>query len=536
MADASPKLAAGRYPGPQFGPDNGFVPVPADLAEGGIPSAFERRAAAGPGLPALLDGERAWSYDSLNHRANRLARAIRAAAPDPARPLAILLPHGAQAVIGVLAALKAGKFYVAIEPSYPAERVDYLLEDSQADALLADAGAVAPRPGLPVLDAATAGEGLCEEDLRLPVAPDAPAGLYYTSGSTGRPKGVVHSHRAVLHGKIALTNAYHLRPEDRVALTVSLSLSASLNYILCPLLAGASVHCFDVRRRGLGAMARWLRADGITFFYSVPTIFRKLMAAAGEEGFPGVRLLGLGGEAVLQHDIELFRNGFRRGSYLRLALGMSEVSGGVTRMFISTETRLPEGPVPVGYAAPGVELLLLDEEGRPAPDGQAGHLAVRSRYLALGYWRRPELTAQKFLPDPDGGERRVFLTGDLALRTPEGCYFHVGRRDSMVKVRGQRVETAEVEAALLALGGFAGVAVAARPDRQAENVLVAYVVPDGSRPARSAGELWDSLRAKLPPALLPGEFVTMDALPMTAVGKVDRAALPDPHGRGEAGR
>ncbi len=258
----TPTRAAGRdvaYPGPDLRPDNDFVPVPEDLADGDIPRAIERQVAAGPERLALKDGERTWTYDAMDRAANRLARAVCAAAPDRARPLAILLPHGADAVLAVLAALKAGKPYVAIDASYPAERVGYILDDSQADLLLTTGDAAGPPPGIGVLDVAGAGEGLPDGDLRLPVDPDAPVGIFYTSGSTGQPKGVAHSGRAVLHGKIGQTNAYRVRADDRVALTISLGLSASLNYFLCPLLVGASVHCFDVRRRG---SARWCVGSG----------------------------------------------------------------------------------------------------------------------------------------------------------------------------------------------------------------------------------------------------------------------------------
>ncbi len=523
MSDAPARTA--RYPGPDLGPENDFTPVPTDLLEGGIANAIERQVAAGPERLALKDGERTWTYGAMNRAVNRLARAVRAAAPDPAHPVVLMLPHGAEAVLGVLAAFKAGKPYVAIDASFPPERAGRLIDDSQADLLLTTEEAAVVRPGLTVLDVEAAGQGLPDDDLRLPSDLDAPAGIFYTSGSTGRPKGVVQTQRAVLHSKISIANVYHLCDSDRVAQTVSFGMSASVNYTLCPLLAGASVHCFDVRRRGLGALARWVRRERITFLYSVPTVFRKLMASAGDEGFPSVRVLGLGGETILRHDVELFRRHFPAHCWLRLALGMSEVPGGVARMFINPATPLPDGPVPAGYPPKDVELLLLDEERRPVPEGEAGEVAVRGRYLARGYWRRPELTAQKFLPDPDGGDRRIYLSGDLAWRTPEGCYVHAGRKDSMVKVRGQRVETAEVEAALLALGGLAGVAVVTRPDADGANRLVACVVPDGTGPVPTVGELWDAARRVLPPALVPSEFVIMDALPLTDVGKVDRAAL-----------
>jgi amino acid adenylation domain-containing protein len=541
MSDTSDRSArspigqAGAYPSPGLGPDNDFVPFPPEDVERGIPSRFERQVAEGPDRLAVKDGRTSLTYDELNRSANRLARAILARGADRSRPVAVLLPHGTQAIVAILAALKAGRIYVAIDPSHPRERVEYLLEDSQADllvsndALLPALDELAPR-GFPLMNADHVDPGLADANLSLPLAPDAIAGIFYTSGSTGRPKGVIFSHRATLHGKRTLINAYHLCPTDRVAQTLSFSMSASLNYFLSPLLVGAATLPFDVRNRGLGALARWLRQEKITFFYAVPTIFRKLMAAAGEgEGFPSVRLLALGGETILRHDVDLFRKHFADGCWLRIGLGMTEAGGATaTRLFIGTQTPLPGDGVPAGYPTEGTDVLLLDENGREVAEGQVGEIALKGRYLASGYWRRPELTAEKFLPDPDGTDARIFLTGDLGRRTAEGCILHMGRRDFRVKISGQRVETAEVEAVLLELGAFSSAAVTARPDELGNNRLIAYLVPKDAGAAPTAGELWQRLGQKLPTYMIPSAFVMMEELPMTAGGKVDRSALPDP--------
>lgn len=541
MSDTSERAArgateqAGAYPSPDLGPDNDFVRFPAEDVERGIPSCFEKQVAEGPDRLAVKDGQRSLTYAELNRSANRLARAILARGSDRSRPVAVLLPHGADAVIAILAALKAGRIYVAIDPSYPRERVEYLLEDSQAellvsnDALLPALGELAPS-GFPLVNADHVDPGLADANLSLPLGPDAIAGIFYTSGSTGRPKGVIYPHRATLHGKMTLINAYHLCATDRVAQTVSFSMSASLNYFLSPLLVGAATLPFDVRNRGLGALARWLRQEEITFFYAVPTIFRKLMAAAGEsEGFPSVRLLALGGETILHYDVDLFRKHFTDRCWLRLGMGMTEAGGGTaTRLFIGRHTPLPGDVVPAGYPTDGTGVLLLDENGREVGEGQVGEIALKGRYLSPGYWRRPELTAEKFRPDPDGTDARIYLSGDLGRRTPEGCILHMGRRDFRVKISGQRVETAEVEAVLLELGAFSSAVVIARPDEQGNNRLIAYLVPDGAGAVPSARELWERLGQKLPTYMIPSAFVMMEALPMTASGKVDRSALPGP--------
>ncbi len=364
----------GQMPGPELGPDKDFEPVPLELVESGIPHAIERQVAAGPDRLAIVDGERTWKYDAMNRAANRLARAIREAGPDRSRPVGVLLPHGADAILAILAALKAGKAYVAIDSAYPRERVEFLLEDSQADLLIAAEASPpvlrgGPPPGVTVLDVESAGDGFADGDLRLPLEPDAMAGLFYTSGSTGRPKGAIFPHRSMMHNKAVLANACHLCPADRVAQTVPFGLSASLNYFIMPFLVGASSHCFDVRKRGIGPLARWLRDEEITFFYAVPTVLRKLAAADRGEGFPSVRLLATGGETVLRHDVDLFREHFSDRCWLRLTLGMTEACGAVARMFINRTTPLPGDIVPAGYPVEDTEVLLLDR-GAPSRAGR----------------------------------------------------------------------------------------------------------------------------------------------------------------------
>ena len=199
----------------------------------------------------------------------------------------------------------------------------------------------------------------------------------------------------------------------------------------------------------------------------------------------------------------------------------------IRQLFVDGETALPESRVPAGYPIPDREVLLLDGDGRPVALGETGEIVLRSRYLALGYWRRPDLTEEAFAPDPSGGGRRLYRTGDLGVATADGCLTHLGRQDFQVKIRGHRIETAEIELALLELRNVREAVVTARAGRADEPELVAYVVP-ASAPAPAAAELRAELAARLPDYMMPSAFVALVALPLTETGKVNRLALPAP--------
>ena len=251
------------------------------------------------------------------------------------------------------------------------------------------------------------------------------------------------------------------------------------------------------------------------------TVFRRLVAALPEgASLPALRLLKLGGEATTVRDVELFRRHLPTTSILCASLGATKMNC-IRMFFIDDATTFNGSIVPVGYDVADTEVVVLDEEGREIADGRGGEIAIRSEYLFCGYWRNPELTAAVLSTRPDG--RRMFRTGDRGMILSDGCLVHLGRPESAVKVRGQYVETAEVEAALLANPAVREAAVAGRPDRWGETRLVAYVVGEAS-PAALRGQLGRTL----PASMVPSAFVRLDSLPLTSNGKIDRDALPDP--------
>jgi amino acid adenylation domain-containing protein len=515
------------------GPTNPFVEFSKEDVERSVPDRFERQVRTHPWRTAVKVDGQALTYDELNRAANRIAHAILDRRGQGSEPVALVLEHGAAMVAGLLGVLKAGKFYVPLDPSYPQSRLAYMLKDSEAG-LVVTSGSLRPFSDQLVtrehamLDLDNLGGGLSEENPVLAIPPDAFSYILYTSGSTGQPKGVVENHRNVLHFTMVRTNSCHVSAEDRLSLLQSFSFSGSATPLFCALLNGAGLYPRDVKATGPVGLAGWLIREEITVCFSVASTFRQLVSTlTGEEEFPRLRLIRIGGEPVYPRDVELYKRHFSPGCILLNSLGSSEMKN-FSEYFIDNATEISGKHVPVGYPVEDTEVLILDETGDPVGRGDIGEIVVKTRYIAPAYWRRPEETRATFLPDPAGGEERLYRTGDLGRVLPDGNLVHLGRRDAQVRVRGQRVELADVESALLDLPGIKDAVVAARQDQSGTARLVAYVVPAG-RPSPIT-ELRRRLLRRLPEYMVPATFVWLEALPLGPNGKVDRRGLPDPDG------
>ena len=520
---AAPRSA----PGPDGRPTNPFEPFDRAEIEQAIGARFEARVGRGPDRLAVKMGAEVRSYRALDAAANRVAHVLLDRLGAGNEPVALLLPQSVGQIESVLGALKAGKIYVPLDPSQPPARLAEAIGDSDARLVLTAAAHVdlARRvaPGRQVVEIETAAAA---PDRRpgLTVSPDAGAYIFYTSGSTGRPKGVLDTHRNVLHNVMRYTNTLHLGSGDRLTLLQGPSFSGAVSSLFGALLNGAASFPFDVPRGGANRIAAWLADEAITVYHSVPVLFREVVA--NRSALPALRIVRLEGDQASVRDLEAFQRHFSRDCVLVNGLGATEC-GLVRQFFFTPGHPLPVRVAPIGEPVVDMEIVLLAEGGGPVPEGQTGEIAVRSRYLAAGYWRRPDLTAERFRDDPERPGTRLYRTGDVGRFQPGGVLEHLGRVDGLAKIRGQRVEAAEVESALLAVPGVAAAAVTVREDTPGEARLVAYLVP-AATPLPSPTELRQALAGRLPDFMVPSAFVPLDRLPLDDNGKVDRRALPPP--------
>jgi amino acid adenylation domain-containing protein len=489
---------------------------------------FERHAAAEPDAVAVVSGTRELDYAGLDRAAERAAAGLVAAGVRPGAVVGVLVDRDENAVIGPLAVWKAGGVYLPLDPGHPAERLALLLADAGAAALL-----TAQRPaerlhpnGLPtvVMDAAPTPAAPAQAAAAAPALPGStqhsPAYLIYTSGSTGRPKGVLVGHRALLNVLLELGERLDCGPDDRWTAMAPTTFDISLAELCVPLATGArlvlptTAELADPR-----ILVRLIAEQRVTRMQAVPSQWRMLLDA----GLDGSRITAMvGGEALTLALAVRLR--------ARLA-GLFNGYGPTETTVVSTLWPVPKdlaggGTVAIGTPLRNTRITLLDEAGRPVPIGQAGEICIGGTGVSEGYLDRPELTAERFVEDPDGppGSRR-YRTGDRGWIGPDGELEYLGRADGQVKLRGQRIELGEVEACLAGHPALAAVAATVHRD-----TLVAYVVAGtgagGPRPG--AAELRAYAAQRLPAALVPSLVLPLAEFPLTANGKVDRGALPDP--------
>lgn len=498
--------------------------------EGSIPGRFKKVYSVFSEKLALKSWEMSLTYGEFNRRTNQIARLILGLGESLDLPVAFLFGNGAFPILSIFGILKAGGFYLPLDPSFPQDRLEYTLEDSEAKILITNQENLhlakeISRRRLKILSLDDVPSDVPDDDLEVTVQPDAPVCLHYTSGSTGRPKGVLQLQRNVLHSAWVSVGQNRSTPEDRVALLHSPGFAASLLPIFGTLLTGGTLLPFDLKH-GLANLSHWLREERITVFMGVPTLFRHLaQSLSGDEEFPDLRLITVGGEAVLKSDVELYKKYFAKYASMRHGIGGTEM-GSFRYFMIDKDTEIPENIVPVGYPLPDKEVLILDDDGQPVPPNEVGEIVVKSRYLSGGYWRRPELTAEKFKDVPGEEGVRMYWTGDLGRLTEDGCLYHLGRKDFQVKIRGFRVELGEIESVLMQHPGISEAAVMVNELPGFEKRLVGYVVMDKNHPAPSTEEIRIYLKKHLPDYMVPSVFITLDAMPQTATGKIDRLKLP----------
>ena len=498
-----------------------------------IPVRFERMASTFPDRIAVQAKDRRLTYLELDESANRLAHAILDKLGEKPEPIGVLAEHGISAVVAMLAVLKAGKFYVPVDPSHPVDRLAYMLSDTNASLIVTDelyrSKAQELATGrIPVLTAIEQDSECPTRRPDLSIAPDALAGIYYTSGSTGRPKGIMYTHGYLLHNMMTYGNATHVSLHDRWTWLHSYGFSAGSTDVFCPLLHGATLCPWDVKRDGLAGLVQWLGDARVTIFHWMATPLRGLAATMDPSSrLSHVRLAIFGSEKLYKQDVDAFRNVFPPECIFVNRLGASEA--GLFRLFFfDSDTPLDDGVVPVGYAVCDKPAVILDENGAELSAGKVGEIGICSRFLPPGYWRQPELTREKYRDVENGQGARMYLTGDLGRMRPDGCLEYRGRKDSQVKIRGNRIELGEVERAIRELPGVREAAVKIYERTSGDSFLAGYFVRQPATPIDESA-VRRHLEGKLPAYMVPAALVRLDALPQNSNHKVDLAALPSPN-------
>ena len=492
-----------------------------------------QQAARTPEAVAVVFEGESLSYRELAARAGGLAHHLRRLGVGPEVRVGICAERSLGLIVGLVAILEAGGAYVPLDPSYPADRLAFMLKDSNVPVLLAEgrlAGTL-PSNGIQVvpLDAIAAASPPPrgpEIDL------DQLAYVIYTSGSTGRPKGAMNSHRGIVNRLLWMREQYAVGPADRVLQKTPVSFDVSVWELFLPLLSGA---CLVVARPGghqdPAYLVETIARQEITLLHFVPAMLSAFLEAPGVERCATIRQVVASGEA-LPYDLE--RRFFSRlGARLDNLYGPTEAAVDVT--FWPCDPAGTAGRVPIGRPVANTAIHLLGEDLRPVPPGAVGELGIAGVQVGRGYLDRPELTAERFIPDPWSGRpgARLYRTGDLARHLPDGAIEYLGRIDHQVKLRGFRIELGEIESALLGHPGVRDAAAMVRTMRQdapGDPRLVAYVVPE--RPGEELeGPLRSFLEKRLPAHMVPAAFVLLPNLPLTPNGKVDRKALPAPDWR-----
>jgi amino acid adenylation domain-containing protein len=509
-------------------------PLAAPAAGGGLlHERFAAWAASAPEAPAVVAEGAVLTYGELERRANRLAHHLVALGVAPGARVGLWLERSSELVVGILGALKAGAAWVPLDPAQPLERLGLMAADAGIAALVtveplaAALGALSslPAPAARVLldaEAALDSYPNMPPEIRLPGS--APAYVLFTSGSTGRPKGVVCHHDGALNLIAAFAGLAPVPAGAAGSLVCSPSFDVAVWEIFSVLTAGGRLEIAPERvRADGGALARWLAERDVASAYVPPSLLADFAAALTMAPPPPLARLLVGVEPIPEPLLATIA-GLCPG--LRVLNGYGPTEGTICATVYPLPQTTPAGErvTPIGRAVGETRVYLLSPGLEPAPRGVTGEIYVGGAGVAQGYLNRPDLTAERFLPDPyaAGPGARIYRTGDLARSLVGGDLVFLGRADHQLKIRGVRVEPGEIEAALRECPGVRAALVAPRPGPRGETVLVAWLAGEPAVEPRR------HLRARLPEAMVPAAYVFLESLPVTAHGKVDRAALPDP--------
>lgn len=497
---------------------------------------FETQVERTPDAVAVVFEGEQLTYRQLNQRANQLAHYLRSLGAGPDAFVGVCLERSLEMVVALYGVLKAGAAYVPIDPDYPRELVAFMLEDANTPVLLTQqrlAGDL-PAHGARLVCLDTAWPTISQQSDQNPVGTataDNLSYMIYTSGSTGKPKGAMNTHRGICNRLLWMQERYQLAPADTVMQKTPFSFDVSVWEFFWPLLNGAKL---VVARPGghqdPAYLVSLIEQHNVTVLHFVPSMLRVFLEKPGVERCRSLRHVICSGEAL---GFDLQERFFEQlSAQLHNLYGPTEAAVDVTHW--SCQRNSPLRFVPIGRPVANTQTYILDTRMQPVPVGVAGELYLGGAQIGRGYHNRPELTAEKFVPDPFSTEpgARLYRTGDLARFLPDGNIEYVGRLDHQVKIRGFRVELGEIESVLLGHPAVREAVAMVREDVPGDRRLVAYLTAKEGEPP-TVSELRGRLQAKLPDYMVPSAFVTLDRFPLTPNGKLDRKALPAPQDAGQ---
>ncbi|QYX31220.1 non-ribosomal peptide synthetase [Sphaerospermopsis torques-reginae] len=484
---------------------------------------------------AVIDSETKLTYQELEQRSHQLAVLLRQKGVTTETRVGIFQERSLELIISILAVLKAGGTYIPLDPQYPAERLNFIAQDSGIKLLLTTDLLLSEIPGeiteILVIDQIEITENINNVNLTSQIFPEQTAYIIYTSGSTGQPKGCLVSHKNVVRLMQNTQQWFEFNEQDVWTMFHSFAFDFSVWEMWGALLYGGKLVIVPyLESRSPSAFRELLQREGVTILNQTPSAFRQLIRADGEfsEPLKSLREVIFGGEAL---ELQSLKPWIKRygDSHPRLInmYGITETTVHVTYRQILAEDILENRGSVIGVPIPDLSLYILDTAFEPVPYGVAGEIYVGGMGVSRGYLNRASLTAQRFIPDPFSQQpgARLYRTGDLARRLRNGEIEYLGRCDLQVKIRGFRIELGEIEAALAALPQISEAVVTVHSFGDNEQRLVAYIVANGEI---ERNELRTALKERLPDYMIPAAFMLLDAMPLTAQGKINRAALPLP--------
>lgn len=505
-------------------------PIPFKTAEQCIHHRFDEIAKLLPDHPAVSDENRSLSFLELQQESDKLAQWILHLNNSDGGNIALLFENNIYQITAILGILKAGASYVALDTSFPDDRNKIIMEDADCSILISSERhketAMSIAGDATLLWADNLAVELPGETIPKEVLPSDNAITLYTSGSSGKPKGVLQSHRNMLHFIKRMTEQHAMRPDDKVAYYLSVGFSAHALPLLGALLNGCELKNYNFKTGNFHTFSQWLRDSRISFIMMIPSFLRHFLAVQEKKNkYPDIRLLYLGGETLYRSDVEKARKVFASKSTMVNIYASTEAY--IMRSFtMHDNTTIKGNIVPIGYPVQDMKITLVDENNHTPSGNALGEIILESEYLTEGYHNRPELQEKDFETMADG-KTRIFKTSDIAYYLDKDCMVHAGRKDTVVKLRGYRIDFGEIINILLMGDNIKEATCALKTNPQEVDHIVAYVVPVEGTQADI--EFLQSLLSRLlPEYMVPSHLISLNEIPKSNVGKIDQRALPEP--------